>query len=91
MTTLTLLNMIGRYSGPHNAYIADSGPALECTLSTSSSNTALERALSSFNLRLMMVTEDARVIEDRILAFEFTSVCTALQLSIDQYGCRSNL
>ena len=48
---------------PHNAYIADSSPALDGPSSALSSSTALEQALPSFNVRLMMVTNDSKVTE----------------------------
>ena len=52
------------HSGPHHdAYIIDSGPALERPSSALSSITALERALPSFSLRLTMVTNDSMMTE----------------------------
>ena len=44
-------------------YIADSNPALKRQLSTSSSYTALKRAISSFSLGLTLVTNASRVTE----------------------------
>ena len=44
-------------------HIADSSPALECPSNASSRYTALERAISSFSLRLTLVTNDSRVTE----------------------------
>ena len=76
------------HSGPHNTYIADSGPALECPSGALSSNTALERALPSFSLHFTMVTNDSRVTEASWHPSSTASFPEALNL--DQYGPKSS-
>ena len=65
------------HSCPRNAYISDSGPALEHPSNALSSNTALERALPSFSLCLMMETNDSMV--------------TAASLHLSSFSKASNL